>query len=595
MWKTDSTGKGRAEDAVMQFLPPCQIRCPINEDIQRTNVLISLLPEDPNQAKEGIIQIGDYLYDKNPFFTVCGYICGLCENDCNYRTRGGSIKRRLLKRFLSDTYTPYLSQKKPLEVKKDKDKVAVIGGGPGGLMCAYELSKRGYRVTLFDDADKLGGAVRYIPEYRLPEEVMDAVVDNLVRIAGIEVKLKTKVGEGGVTLQKLRDEGYKAFFIATGTPYPRPLTFEGAKVEGQEQEGVMYGLKLLWDANRGEVPSDRFKGKDVIVVGGGNVAFDVARTARRLGGDVTLVALEVLDKASKDAIPADVEEIEGAREEGIRIIPSRGVRGIAKSDGKLKLDCPLCVSVFDEKGFNPQFECADCIPLEADNVLITIGQMGDRAFLQNEGLFNEAGRLQVDPVDLRGRVPDVFIGGDVRRIGFLADAMQEGVEAAESIDRYLSGVDLKRDRVREYSPYDAPYRSRYEEEPKHKWMPADSRMNFNMFEQGFTLPEAIEEARRCITCGPCVSCKACVSVGIQDELTPAQVDEDLCCGCKMCFYACNYDAAGLKEVDGRLVSYTDELKCKSCGMCVAACPSGARSLSGDRTPARIQEVYSALR
>jgi thioredoxin reductase/Fe-S-cluster-containing hydrogenase component 2 len=462
-------------------------------------------------------------------------------------------------------------------------------------MCAYELSKRGYEATVFDSNEKLGGAVRYIPEYRLPEDVMDAVVDNLVRIAGIEVKLNTKVGEGGLTLQKLRDEGYKAFFVATGTPYPRPLTFGTEKVEGQDLDGVMYGLKLLWDVNKGEVPSDLYKGKDVVVIGGGNVAFDVARTARRLGGDVTVVALEVMDKASKDAIPADVEELDGAREEGIRIIPSRGVQRISKTNGKLNLDCPLCTSVFDEKGFNPQFECADCIPLDADVVLITIGQMGDRAFLQNEGLLNDSGRLQADPVDLQGRVPDVFIGGDVRGIGFLADAMHEGVEAAESIDRYLSGIDLKSGRAREYGPYDAPYRSSYKEEPKHKWVPADQRLNFNMFEQGLTLQEAIEEARRCITCGPCISCKACVSVGIQEELTPAQVDEDLCCGCKMCVYVCNYDAAGLKEVEGKIVSYTDELKCKSCGMCVAACPSGARSLAGDKTPARIEAVYSALR
>ena len=232
MWKTESRGVGRVEEAVKQFLPPCQIRCPVNEDIQRTNVLISLLPEDPAQAREGVIQIGDHLYEKNPFFTVCGYVCGLCEEDCNYKSRGGAIKRRLLKRFLSDTYTPYLPQKQPLDVRKDKDKVAVIGGGPGGLMCAYELSKRGYNVTVFDSNDKLGGAARYIPAYRLPAQVMDSVVDNLVRIAGIEVKLGTKVGQDGLSLQQLRDEGYKAFFVAIGTPYARPLTFGTERVNG---------------------------------------------------------------------------------------------------------------------------------------------------------------------------------------------------------------------------------------------------------------------------------------------------------------------------------------------------------------------------
>jgi NADPH-dependent glutamate synthase beta subunit-like oxidoreductase len=594
MWKTESTGVGRVEEAVKQFLPPCQIRCPVNEDIQRTNVLISLLPEDPAQASEGIVQIGDHLYEKNPFFTVCGYVCGLCEEDCNYRSKGGAIKRRLLKRFLSDTYTPYLSQKQPLNVRRDKDKVAVIGGGPGGLMCAYELSKRGYNVTVFDSNDKLGGAARYIPAYRLPAQVMDSVVDNLVRIAGIEVKLGTKVGQEGLTLQKLRDEGYKAFFVAIGTPYARPLTFGTEKVEGQDHEDVTPGLSILWESNKGALSADYYKGKQVIVIGGGNVAFDVARTARRLGGDVTLVCLEVMDKTSKDAIPADDEEIEMGQEEGIRIISSRGVRAIESANGRLKLDCPLCTSVFDEKGFNPQFECADCVGLEGDVVLPTIGQMTDRAFLQDSGLLNEAGRLETDHITLQSRVPDVFIGGDVRKVGFLAEAMGEGVEAAESIDKLLSGIDLHRGRVKEYEPYDAPYRKTYKDEPKYKWVPVNNRLNFNMFEEGFTLSEAIEEGKRCITCGPCLSCKACVSVGIQDELHMAEVDEDLCSGCRMCVYVCNYDAAQIKEVDGKIVSWTDELKCKSCGMCVAACPAGARRMYDDKVNERINQVYASL-
>lgn len=594
MWKSESRGSARVEEAVKQFLPPCQIRCPINEDIQRTNILISLLPEDPEVARDGIIQIGDHLYEKNPFFTVCGYICGLCENDCNYKTKGGAIKRRLLKRFLSDTYTPYLGQKRPLDVRRYKEKVAVIGGGPGGLMCAYELSQRGYNVTLFDSSEKLGGATRYIPEYRLPEDILDAVVDNLVRIARIDVRLRTRVGSGGLTLETLRNEGYKAFFVATGTPYSRPLTFGIERVEGQDLDGVMHGLTLLWEVNRGSVPSDYYKGKRVIVIGGGNVAFDVARTARRLGGEVTLLCLETLDKTSKDAIPADDEEIEGAEEEGITVVSSRGIRDITREGGKLKLDCPLCTSVFDERGFNPQFDCADCASMEGDAILITIGQMVDRAFLQNEGLLNEAGRLHLDQTTLQGRVEDVFVGGDVRQIGFLADAMHEGVEGAESIDRYLRGMDLKRGRVRESEGYDAPYRNTYKDEPGRKWLPAGQRMNFNMFEQGLTLEEAIEEGRRCLTCGPCISCKACVSIGIQEDLPPVEVNEELCSGCKMCVYVCNYDAAKVREVDGRIVSYTDELRCKSCGMCVAACPAGARRLVGDHTEERISEVYASI-
>ena len=282
-------------------VPPCQNKCPIREDIQRTNVLISLLPEDPKEAREGVLQIGDSLYERNPFFTVCGYICGICERECNYKTKGGSIKRRLLKRFLSDTYTPFLKEKKPIEAAKTGIKVAVIGGGPGGLMCAWEMAKKGHDVTVFDNNPKLGGAIRYIPKYRLPEDVLDAAVDSLVRIGGIKVEKNVKL-EGDV-ITKLKEQGFKVFCVATGTPYPRPLTFGVDKIEWQGMEGVGYGLSMLDEAGRGLLPPDYYKGKRVVVIGGGNVAFDAARTAYRLGGQVTVVCLENEDKSTPGRHP----------------------------------------------------------------------------------------------------------------------------------------------------------------------------------------------------------------------------------------------------------------------------------------------------
>ena len=198
MWQLRDDAEARVEAAVRIFLPPCQEKCPIHEDIQRTNVLISLLPHDLKKAREGVLQIGDHLYDRNPFFTVCGFICGICERECNYKTNGGSIKRRLLKRFLSDTYTPYLKKRKPLDIERNGEKIAILGGGPAGLMCAWEMSKRGYEVTIFDSNPKLGGAIRYIPKYRLPEDVLDTAVDSLVRIGGIKVEKDTKAN--GATL-----------------------------------------------------------------------------------------------------------------------------------------------------------------------------------------------------------------------------------------------------------------------------------------------------------------------------------------------------------------------------------------------------------
>jgi NADPH-dependent glutamate synthase beta subunit-like oxidoreductase/NAD-dependent dihydropyrimidine dehydrogenase PreA subunit len=596
MWRTESKGAARVEEAIKQMLPPCQIKCPINEDIQRTNVLISLLPEELEQARPQIIEISDYLYEKNPFFNICGYICGLCELECNYKTKGGAIRRRLLKRFLSDVYTEHLSEKEEFGVVKDKENVAVIGGGPGGLMCAYALSKKGYRVTVFEASNRLGGALWLIPSYRLPADVLSTTLTNLVRIAGIDVKFGAKLGEGKLTIERLRNDGYRAIFLAKGTPYPRVLTFDGEVVEGQDLSGVMYGHTLLYEVSHGNMGRDYFEGKKLIVIGGGNVAFDVARTARRLGGDVTIVALEAEDKTSRDGIPADEEEVTAAWEEGIRIVYSRSVERIIGEQGRFKgISCPKCTSVFDDQGFNPKFDCTDCLRLEGDTLIITLGQVPDKAFLQREELLDERGRLIVDPFTLQSlRKGFVFVGGDVRRIGFMVEAMKEGLMAAESIERYLRGLDMREGRKRDYEGYGIPVRKSYKPDVEVAWIPPEKRLHFQLFEKGLTLKEAREEAKRCVTCGPCVSCKACVSIGFEKSLYAVEVDVERCSGCGMCVYACNYDSARLTEVEGNTVSTTDMFRCKSCGMCVAACPSHARRLVDDSTEQRIERVLSVL-
>jgi NADPH-dependent glutamate synthase beta subunit-like oxidoreductase/NAD-dependent dihydropyrimidine dehydrogenase PreA subunit len=596
MWTTESKGAARVEEAIKQLLPPCQIKCPINEDIQRTNVLISLLPEELEQAKPQILEISDYLYEKNPFFNICGYICGLCELECNYKTKGGAIRRRLLKRFLSDVYTEHLSQKEEFGVVKDKENVAVIGGGPGGLMCAYALSKKGYRVTVFEASNRLGGALWLIPSYRLPANVLSTTLNNLVRIAGIDVKFGAKLGEGKLSIEKLRNDGYRAVFLAKGTPYPRVLTFDGEVVEGQDLSGVMYGHTLLYEVSHGNMGRDYFGGKRLIVIGGGNVAFDVARTARRLGGDVTIVALEAEDKSSRDGIPADEEEVTAAWEEGIRIIYSRGVERILGEHGRFRgISCPKCTSVFDDEGFNPKFDCTDCVSLQGDTLIITVGQVPDKAFLQREELLDEKGRLIVDPFTLQSlRKGFVFVGGDVRRIGFMVEAMKEGLVAAESIERYLRGLDMREGRKRDYEGYGIPVRKSYKPEVEVAWIAPEKRLHFQLFEKSLSLKEAREEAKRCVTCGPCVSCKACVSIGFEKSLYAVEVDVERCSGCGICVYACNYDSARLIEVEGNTISNTDMFKCKSCGMCVVACPSHARRLVDDSTEQRIERVLAVL-
>jgi len=579
-------------------LPPCQIACPIGEDIQRTNAMISLLPLDAKEAYNQIIKIGDEIYEKNPLFTVCSYICGLCEQECNYKDKTGAIRRKMLKRFITDYYIPYLDTKPPLPYPT-REKLAVIGGGPGGLMSAYMLTKKGYAVTILERGSQLGGALRYIPQYRLPTHVIDATINNLVRIAHIDVKFGVGMGSGDHTLEGLKNEGYRAIFMATGTHSPRPLTFEGQEVDGADLDGVASGLHLLFEVNQGRIPHQLYRrlftDKKVIVIGGGNVAFDVARTVRRLGADVSIVCLENEDKSSKDGIPADVEEIEGGEEEGIRISYSRGVEEIIGNDGKFKkMKCPRCTSVFDETGFNPKFDRSDVIYLEGDVLLVTIGQGSEREFFRQESLLDERGRLDVDQLTLMSnRQEGVFIGGDVRRIGFAAEAMRDGVTAAESIDRYLRGGDLKAGREKEYEDAAIPKLSDYKPQPKLEWLLMKDRLNFELFERGFTLEEAVEEAKRCLSCGPCKSCKACVALGLQPELPPIEVNEDVCSGCGICLTVCVYEATKLVQSNKGLTLVIDDLKCKRCGVCSAACPTEAiniKHFTAEQLMAEIEEV-----
>jgi len=426
--------------------------------------------------------------------------------------------------------------------------------------------------------------------------MLDTTLDNLIRIANIEVEFGVEMGSDGKAIADLKNKGYEAVFIATGTPAPRPLTFGRELVAEANLEGVMFGLNLLDDVDQGKVPPQLFQDKRVVVVGGGNVAFDVARTARRLGGDVSLTCLESEDKSSRDGIPADVEEIEGGTEEGIKIIYSRGVEEIIGENGKFKkIKCPRCTSVFDEDGrFNPEFDRSDILYLEGDVLLITIGQGPERAFFQQEDLLDERGRLDVDPITLMSnRKEGVFIGGDVRRVGFVAEAMRDGMIAAESIDRYLKGEDLKAGREKEYESAIIPKLTDYKPQPVLIWAPVEDRLNFELFEKGFTLEEAVQEARRCLSCGPCKSCKGCVVLELQPEIPEIEVNKDLCSGCGVCVAVCPFDATRLEKSDEGLVAVIDDLKCKRCGLCVTACPAGAIIIK-DRFVETVADTYASL-
>jgi len=293
---------------------------------------------------------------------------------------------------------------------------------------------------------------------------------------------------------------------------------------------------------------------------------------------VTVVCLECEDKSSRDGVPARIEEIERAREEGVQTVFSRGVCEVVGESGRFRgLRCPRCISVWDEKGrFNPQFDLSDTIYLEGDLLLLAVGQAVERAFLEQESLLDERGRLDVDPLTLMSnRRAGVFFGGDMRRGGFAAEAMRDGMIAAESIDRYLKGGDVRAVEQRECVGAELPRLREYKSQPTLRMRTVHERLDFDEIEIPLTLEEAIREAERCLRCGPCGSCKACVALGLQPEIPAIEIVENLCGRCGICLSVCSVSAIRLDTREDKPVAVIEEWKCKRCGTCVAACPAGA--------------------
>jgi NADPH-dependent glutamate synthase beta subunit-like oxidoreductase len=396
----------------------------------------------------------------------------------------------------------------------------------------------------------------------------------------------------------LRELGFAAVFIAKGTPAPRVLTYAGKRVAGQELAGVLYGHTLLYEENHGNLPVNYFADRRAIVVGGGNVAFDAARTARRLGARTTLVCLESADLSGRDRIQVSPDEIRAATEEGITIQYGRGVSRIHGQAGQFSgISTVRCLAIYDDQGFNPQFAAQDTLALSGDLLIIAVGQGVEQTLLAQEGLLDDTGRLAVDELTLQSCNREwAFVGGDMLKVGYMAEAMGDGNRAAESIDRFIRRQDLKTGRSLQKAAQELPRRRAYRHEPEVEWVPPEQRLCFDLYEQGFTLHEAIQEAHRCLACGPCASCKACIAAGIQEVVPTVAVAEDVCSGCGICVAVCPYGAARLKAQGDATerTSTTDCIICKGCGSCVTACPARARRLLDDRTPERVQSLLTEL-
>ena len=376
------------------------------------------------------------IYEDNPLPEVCGRVCThKCETICSIGHRGEPISIRWLKRYAVDNvdsaeYQKVLGTEKIEQIDKE---VAIIGAGPAGLSAAHYLRLMGYQITVFESEAKAGGMMRYgIPEYRLPYKQLNKDI-NYIKDLGVDFVFNTRVGED-ISMQKIEDD-YDAVFAATGLHNGR-----STRIPGAEHNNVYQAIYLLKKITKGEeVPIT----ERIVVIGGGNVAMDIARSLARLQKeqfgevDVLVTSLE-----TEDVMPADQAEIEEAREEGVRFEPGRGPKEIVvNEDGSISQLCTnCCVSVFDdEMNFNPSFDNDDIKNYDCDMVVEAIGQGGDNSYLDdNYEIEYEGPRIKVDE-EQQTSLPWLFAGGDIVQGPDVITGIKTGHDAAVGIDKYLRG------------------------------------------------------------------------------------------------------------------------------------------------------------
>ena len=482
-------GKSGAEK---QDTSPCKVGCPARNDVQG---YVGLAAKGKYQEAIQLIK------NTSPFPSVCGRVCPHpCESDCNRNQIDEPVSIRSIERFLADQD---LSSKNPYvpEVKEARDeKIAIIGSGPAGLTAAYFLARDGYKVTVFEKLPVAGGMMAIgIPAYRLPKDILSAEI-KVIQDMGVEIKTGVTFGQD-ITIESLKKDGYQAVFLATGLHQNSSLN-----VENEDVDGVLKAIDFLRDVSLG---NPVFVGKRVLVLGGGNVAMDVALTSLRKGAqEVSVVCLE-----QRDEMPAWEHEIQTAIEEGVEIINCFGPNKFLEKDGKVSgIEFKRCTCVFDEDGcFNPQYDGTDLTKLEGDTIIVAIGQVADLSFVEKQRIpVSSAGGLEADPMTLETPIEGVFAGGDVYHgPKTVVEAIASGKEAAVSIDRYVQGLDLRagRDlRDTKLTPITEPQKDKYDPATRAQMPhlePEKRVKNFNEVQLGFIKDIAIQEAKRCISCGTC--------------------------------------------------------------------------------------------
>lgn len=504
---------------------PCKTACPAHIAIQGYLKL----------ASQGRYQDALALIKKNnPLPAVCGHICNRrCEDACTRGSVDSPIAIDEVKKFIAmqdlKAETRYIPKKVIPRVDGDfsADKVAIIGAGPAGLSCAFYLAEKGYTPTIFEKNEKPGGMLVYgIPSYKLEKDVIEAEID-IIKEMGVEIKTGIEVGKD-VTLTQLREQGYKAFYIAIGCQGGRKVG-----IPGEDAPQVVTAVDFLKEVNAKE--KYKLKG-DVVVIGGGNVAIDCSRDAVRCGDvKVSQVSLE-----TRDIMPAAVEEIQEAEEDGVILHGGWGPKEIILDAlGDVRgITFKKCISVKDSDGrFNPKYDENDTMTIDCRHVILAVGQSIVWGNLL-EGSKIELGRgngAVADSYTYQTAEPDIFVGGDVYTgPKFVIDAIAAGKEAATSIHRFVQPdssliigrnqnyyIELDKKNITLPENYDTSERQ------VPGWRAGGDAKSFRDQKEVFTEEQVKVETARCLSCGASV------------------VDENRCIGCGLCTTRCEFDAIHL--------------------------------------------------
>ncbi len=528
-----------------EVLATCSAACPVHTDTREYVQRLSKGDYD------GAL---DVLLEVNPFPSVCGRICHHpCETECRRKAIDSAVSLRMLKRFVVENTKEYRisRRKKPAEVRKGS--VAVIGSGPGGLTAALDLALLGYRVTVYEKDSKLGGMLAHaIPRYRLPVEALAQDIEDILA-AGVEVRTGCEVGKD-ISLDELRKEN-DAVLIAVGLAVSSSLP-----IPGVESKGVLLGTTFLWDIANGMNPE---LGDRVLVVGGGNVAIDIARAAKRLGPSKVYMAC--LEK--REEMPAWKWEIEEAVEEDIEILNSWGPKSILEKNGAVTgIEFRSCTSVFDDqRRFSPKYDDAVTTSVEVDSVILAIGQRADLEFLAKTPVVAERGRLLCDRTSMTTSERGVFACGEVMTgPGSAIQAVSTGHDAAKVISHFLeTGETLKLPQqavatIGELPAATAALAKRFERVEVDLTDPAERIKDFTPIEPGYSEAEALAESRRCLACATGAFLKS-----------PAH-----CAGCLTCVRVCPFGVAKVEKT-----AVMPAAQCQTCGLCAAECPAAGIELT----------------